>query len=150
MRGRAAPAPRVRIRTYAPSDFPSVRRLWKQAGLHVGPSDTRKEIERARARDPDLFLVAERSGVLVGAVLGRFDGRRGWVNHLAVRAERRRAGIGRALMGELERRFARSGCPKVNLHVEPENEAVCAFYGRLGYRTRALIFMDKWLVPPAP
>lgn len=135
----------LRIRPYVPGDYAKVRRLWKGAGLHDSPSDRRKELERERRRDPDLFLVAEREGTLVGAVLGRFDGRRGWVNHLAVTEASRRLGIGRQLMVDLERRLRAKGCPKVNLQVEPTNEAACGFYEHLGYRRRELIFMERWL-----
>ena len=135
----------VRIRPYAPADFTEVRRLWKESDLLLSPSDRRAELERSRRRDPDLFLVAERASRLDGAVLGRFDGRRGWVNHLAVADASRGLGLGRRLMAELERRFRAKGCPKINLHVEPTNEPACAFYVRLGYHRRELIFMDKWL-----
>lgn len=139
----------ARVRTYRPRDFGKVRQLWKRSGLDVGPSDRRAELERSRRRDPDLFLVAESAGELVGAVLGRFDGRRGWVNHLAVENGSRGQGIGRRLMAEIERRFRDKRCPKINLHVELANEPVCAFYEGLGYRRRKLIFMEKWL-PRSP
>ena len=145
MSGRKEAAPSVRIRSYARADFSKVRRLWRESGLYPSFSDRRGELERARRRDPDLFLVAEQTGVLVGAVLGRFDGRRGWVNHLAVADDARRRGVGRRLMDELERRLAAKGCAKVNLHVEGSNAQVCGFYARLGYRRRELIFMEKWL-----
>ncbi len=136
------------LRTYVPRDYPAVRDLWRASGLTVGPSDRPAELERTRRRDPDLFLVAEWDGVLVGAVLGRFDGRRGWINHLAVEEPARHLGIGARLMAEVERRLARKGCAKVNLHVFPENVRACGFYERLGYGRREFIFMDKWLRGP--
>ena len=114
----------------------------------MSPSDRRIELDRSRRRDPDLFLVAQRDNRLVGVVLARFDGRRGWINHLAVDPPERRLGIGGRLVGEAERRLARKGCAKVNLHVTRENEEVCEFYERLGYGRRDLIFMDKWLRGP--
>lgn len=138
----------VRIRRYRPADYRTIVTLWQSSGIHVGPSDSRRELERSRRRDADLFLVAEEDGRIVGIVLGRYDGRRGWIHHLAVDATRRRLGIGRELVVELERRLARKGCAKVNLHVVPENDAVCAFYQKLGYGRRNLIFMDKWLTGP--
>jgi ribosomal protein S18 acetylase RimI-like enzyme len=125
-----------------------VRELWTGSGLRLGPTDRRAELERTRRRDPDLFLIAEQSGALVGAVLGRFDGRRAWVHHLAVKGPARQLGIGARLMIELEHRVARKGGAKLNLHVEPHNEAVCAFYERLGFGRRDVIFMDKWLRGP--
>jgi len=143
--GRSRESGQVKLRRYAPSDFRAVRRLWSSAGLRTGPSDTFREIERSRQRDPDLFLVAEARGTIVGAVLGRFDGRRGWVNHLAVAAPARSRGVGSLLMRELERRLRAKGCPKVNLHVMPANAGVRAFYAALGYSERNLLFLEKWV-----
>ena len=139
----------VRIRRYLPEDYRAIVELWEASGIHVGPSDTRRELERSRRRDADLFLVAEERGRIVGVVLGRYDGRRGWIHHLAVDAGQRHRGIGGRLVAELERRLVRKGCAKVNLHVVPENADVCEFYERLGYGRRNLIFMDKWLRGPA-
>ena len=135
----------MKLRRYSPSDFRAVRRLWGSAGIRTGPSDTSREIERSRQRDPDLFLVAEVHGRIIGAVLGRFDGRRGWVNHLAVAAPARSRGIGSLLMHELERRLRAKGCPKVNLHVVPANAGVRTFYAALGYAERDLLFLEKWI-----
>lgn len=142
--------PEIRIRPFVPSDYSAIVELWRISGIHLSPSDTPRELERSRRRDPDLFLVAERDGRIVGAVLGRFDGRRGWINHLAVDAAMRHLGLGARLMTEVERRLARKGCAKVNLHVTRENEAVCAFYERVGYARRDMVFMEKWLRVPAP
>lgn len=137
---------RIRLRAYVPSDCAAVRRLWRAAGLHVGPSDTRAALERSRRRDPELFLVAEARGRIVGAAFGRFDGRRGYVNHLAVASEARSRGLGGRLVQEIERRLRRKGCVKVNLHVEPTNAGVIAFYESIGYRPREMLFLEKWLI----
>ncbi len=139
------PSPPVRIRVYTSRDHAAVTRLWRASGIEVGPSDSRREIERQVRRDPTLFLVAVDGPRVVGAVLGRFDGRRGWIHHLAVADDRRRVGVGRRLVAELERRLGQMGCPKVNLHVLRANADVVRFYERLGYQVRDIIFMDRWL-----
>lgn len=95
-------------------------------------------------------MVAEDAGKIVGIVLGRFDGRRGWINHLAVDPGYRTRGLGRDLVKRVERRLVRKGCAKVNLHVEPENHGVSAFYVHIGYRPRDLLFMEKWFPESLP
>lgn len=135
----------VRLRTYRAVDHAAVVRLWRGAGLHISPSDRRPELARALRRDPELFVVAESDGRIVGAVLGRFDGRRGWINHLAVDAAHRRRGLGARLMLEVERRLRAVGCPKVNLHVLATNRGVVAFYESIGYRLTDMLFLERWL-----
>ena len=52
----------VSIRQFRfPADYPSVFRLWEQAGpgIHLRISDTYPEIEKKNQRDPELFLVAQ-------------------------------------------------------------------------------------------
>ncbi len=75
------------IRTFEyPEDYPTVYALWNAAGpgIHVRRSDDPDQIVSKLERDPDLFLLAELDGQVVGTVLGGFDGRRGMVYHLAV------------------------------------------------------------------
>ena len=69
-----------------PADYPEVRSLWHAAGpgIQTGRSDELEEIRKKVERDPDLFIIAENQGKVIGAVLGGFDGRRGIVYHLAV------------------------------------------------------------------
>jgi ribosomal protein S18 acetylase RimI-like enzyme len=127
-------------------DFEAVQALWHAAaGVHVGTSDTREALALKLTRDPDLFLLAEIGGRLVGAVLGGFDGRRGFVYHLAVDDAHHRQRIGSLLMDELERRFAAKGCLKVYLLVVPGNEAALAFYRQRGWSAEPLTFMSKRL-----
>ena len=135
------------LRAYRPGDLATVRRIWRDGGLHLGPSDSAVEIERQRRRDPDLYLVAVVRGRVVGAVLGRYDGRRGWINHLAVARAHRSRGVGAALVAEVERRLRAKGCPKVNLHVTRGNAGVTAFYATLGYSVSDHLLLEKWLRP---
>ncbi len=126
-------------------DLPRVLSLWRTAGpgIHLGRSDEPAELRKKYGRDPDLFLVAEDHGELVGAVMGGFDGRRGLVYHLAVAPHRRRAGLGRKLMDELERRLRAKGCLKVYLLVTQDNPDGLEFYERLGWEPMDLHLLGK-------
>jgi len=83
-----------------PDDYPEVESLWAsmERGVNLGRSDTPEEIWKKLARDPDLFLVVEENGQIIGTVIGGFDGRRGSIYHLAVTASFRGRGIGFRLM----------------------------------------------------
>lgn len=135
----------MQIRGFFMDDYEAVVALWQAAGLYLSRSDSREGVQAKLQRDPDLFLVAEEGEIVVGAVMGCYDGRRGWVNHLAVRPSHQGAGVGTLLMAELERRLRAKGCEKLNLLIEQSNAGVQGFYQALGYRRDELIFMEKWL-----
>jgi ribosomal protein S18 acetylase RimI-like enzyme len=99
---------------------------------------------------PDLFLVAEASdehGVnrILGAVIGAWDGRLGWIYHLAVLPNARRGHLGTLLMRKVEERLHARGAIKVNLLVEPENFHAASFYRSLGYNEAPFVFFTKEL-----
>ena len=94
---------------------------------------------------PELLLVAEAEGELVGAVMAGFDGTTGWIHHLAVLHEFRGRGIATALVRKAEDGLAGLGCPKINLQVRGENEDVVEFYRAAGYEVEQRVSMGKTL-----
>lgn len=118
------------------SDYGRVLELWKniETGMNVGRSDTPEEIQKKLQRDPDLFLVAELRGVIVGTIIGGFDGRRGMIYHLAVRKDIRNHGIGGRLLAEVEKRLQAKGCLKCYLLVFADNPQAIQLYEKHGWR----------------
>jgi ribosomal protein S18 acetylase RimI-like enzyme len=130
-------APSIQIREFRfPSDYEMVYTLWKsiEKGVHVGRSDTPAEIEKKIARDPDLFLVAESEGAIIGSVIGGYDGRRGLIYHLAVATAFRGKGIGSCLMDEVEARLRAKGCLKCYLLVVDGNTEAERYYQERGWK----------------
>ncbi len=125
-----------------PQDYPAVYALWSAAGagIQLRRSDEPEEIAKKLTRDPDLFLVAEADGQIVGAVLGGFDGRRGLVYHLAVDAACREQGIGSRLMDELESRLRAKGCIRCYLLVTVDNVPAMRFYERRGWKRMDTVY----------
>ena len=135
----------MHVRNFQIEDYDEVITLWTQAGLVLSPSDSREDIKRKLERDANLFLVAVEGTAIVGVVMGCYDGRRGWVNHLAVAPKYKGQRLGTRLMQEVEHRLHEKGCAKVNLLIETVNAAVQTFYQQIGYKRDELIFMEKWL-----
>jgi ribosomal protein S18 acetylase RimI-like enzyme len=121
----------LRLREFHyPEDYPAARSLWENAGpgIQLRRSDEPEEIQKKLQRDPDLFLVAESNGNVIGTVIGGFDGRRGLIYHLAVDPAFRKYGVGSLLMDEVERRLKAKGCLKYYLLVTADNENAMRFY----------------------
>lgn len=135
----------INIRSFIyPDDYVSVVELWGDSGpgVRVGRSDTREEIAKKLLRDPDLFLVAELDGEIIGAVLGGFDGRRGMVYHLSVSEEYHHLGIGTALMDALEIRLREKGCLRAYLLIRKDNPA-SQFYAQNDWQNLDLFIFGK-------
>jgi ribosomal protein S18 acetylase RimI-like enzyme len=129
------------IREFQLSDYDEIMSLWKSAGLIIRPGDELDGIRLKLQRDPDLFMVAEDENGIVGVVMGAWDGRRGWINHLAVKPAYQRRGIGEALVNELVKRLAERGARKVNAQVYRSNEKSLAFFKSLGFEVHADLLM---------
>ncbi len=135
----------MKIREFTLGDYVEVANVWEQAGITVSASDSLKGIVHKVGRDSELFLVAEENEKIVGSVMGSYDGRRGWINHLAVHPDYQGKRVGKLIMEELEQRLKRIGCKKINLLIEYDNSKVIGFYENLGYNTDELVFMEKWI-----
>lgn len=94
---------------------------------------------------PQLFLVARTTERLVATTVGGYDGVRGWMHHVATHPAYRRRGIAQKLVVELEHRLRILGCVKLNLQVREGNNAVVAFYEKLGYRAEPRVSLGKRL-----
>jgi ribosomal protein S18 acetylase RimI-like enzyme len=140
----------MRIRPFTPADTDAVVALWERCGLTRPWNDPRKDIRRKLAVRPDLFLVGELDGAIVGTVMAGYDGHRGWVNYLGVDPAVRRRGLGRALMAEAERHLRAAGCPKINLQVRTSNVEAIEFYRRIGFALDDVVSLGKRLEPDGP
>ena len=136
----------VDIRPYESKDQAQVVALWNEVFPDDPPwNEPASMIRRKLTVQPELFLVAHVTGEVAGTVLAGFDGVRGWVHHLAVRASYRRHGLASSLMTAAEKGLAALGCPKVNLQVRATNSAVVAFYRSLGYEVEDRTSLGKQL-----
>ncbi len=137
----------MELRPYAAADEAAVVELWERCELTRTWNDPRKDIQRKLTTQPELFLVGEAGGKIIGTVMAGYDGHRGWVNYLAVAPEHRTKGYGRLLMHHVEERLVAMGCPKLNLQVRATNQAVLEFYRKLGYSVEERVSLGKRLIP---
>jgi len=126
-----------KVHPMLPEDIPEVLELWQTApGVGLSRSDTPPELERFLERNPGTSFIFRKNGKVVGAVLGGWDGRRGYIHHLAVRGDCRRQGCGRVLVEKVLDEFRKMGVHKVHIFVYADNTGAVEFYRRLGWYWR--------------
>jgi ribosomal protein S18 acetylase RimI-like enzyme len=119
------------------ADYDEVRALWEAAeGVGLDASDERDPTEAYLRRNPGLSVVARDGPTLVGAVLCGYDGRRGYMSHLAVAESHRRNGLGRELVEVCMEKLAETGVLRCNVRLFVDNEQGAAFWQRIGFRHR--------------
>lgn len=125
----------VHIRRLNADDYHRMAEIWSEAGLPFRPNgrDGQARVQAEMQGDSAIFLGAEIDGELVAVVLGTHDGRKGWINRLAVLPEYRKRGIAKALTLEVERRLNDAGILIVTCLIEGDNPASEAFFQSLGY-----------------
>ena len=125
--------------------YEEVIQLWRKAGIGVSSSDSREEFQRMLWRNPDLCLIGKIEEKIITVVMGGFDGRRGYVHHLAVDPDHQRKGYGKMMMNKLNQEFLRMGVHKVHLFIENSNEGVLNFYNKIGWEVRHDLIMMSYV-----
>ena len=137
-------APTTRFLTEA--DIPDLLDVWHDAGLHIRTAG-REHPDRLslEIRDyPKNFIGAFTGNTLVAAVIASWDGRRAWINRLAVRRSYRRHGLGRLLIAEAEEELRRRGAQVLAVLIEPDNAPSLALFFDEGYLdTPAALYLTK-------
>ena len=132
----------IDYREFTPADYDAVLAVWRAgAGVVLREVDDRAPVERYLARNRGLSFVAVDGGQVVGAVLCGTDGRRGYLQHLAVAPAHRHRGVGRALAERAVAALAASGIDKCHLMVLQANAGARAFWAKLGWAERGDVLL---------
>ena len=117
----------ITFRRFAQDDIPFGMQLKDEAGWNQLPDDW----DRFLAHDPDGAFVAFEEGTPVGTVTTtRYGDRFGWVGMVLVPQEKRRRGIGTALLNKAISHLQDTGVAAVRLDATPAGKQV---YDRMGF-----------------
>ncbi|MFC5077693.1 GNAT family N-acetyltransferase [Vibrio thalassae] len=124
------------------SDYEKVMVLWQQTDhMVLREADNRDNILAYLDKNPNMSFVAILHGEVVGAVLAGTDGRRGYLEHLAVASQHRGKRIGKTLVEKVTDSFAQIGIEKTQLFVNADNEVAQHFYRSMGWEVRKEVKM---------
>ena len=126
------------IRVMTIEDYDSVHALWMTIkGFAIRSiDDSREGVRRFLDRNPTTSVVAEEDGRIIGAILCGHDGRRGCLYHVCVHPDRRREGIGKAMVVFCMRALKEEHISKVSLIAFTQNDIGNAFWKTIGWTQR--------------
>ena len=141
----------ITIREFTMDDYEQVTALWTKAGIHYRPNgrESRAHMAKELQGGQAMFLVAEVDKKVVGVVLGTHDGRKGWINRLAVANAFRRQNIASSLVAAVESRLKTLGIDVTACLIEPENTVSKSFFYKIGYTKVPVEYFAKKQSPDA-
>jgi ribosomal protein S18 acetylase RimI-like enzyme len=133
------------VRDMSPTDFPEVLAIASGLdGIRMQPDEDQQWHDQFIRRNGGLCLVGEWDRAVVAFVYCGNDGRRATVYHLGVAPNHQGAGIGSAILTELERRIRGAGVARALLMVLQTNPKAVGYYVKHGWRVRDdLLLLSK-------
>jgi ribosomal protein S18 acetylase RimI-like enzyme len=134
----------MQIRPLGSDDYDAVLDLWRRSGLSsVRPtgrdsreafsSTSRPDASPNTANGFQKTLGLFKGDELVGVIVVTHDGRKGWLNRLAVDPDHRRQGIARRLITAAEELLSRQGIHVIGALIESKNDVSLRLFRRVGY-----------------
>lgn len=137
---------KMQIEPLSFDSYKSIIRLWKDAQLSFRPKgrDSSEEMKLQFEQDSDIILGAFESGELIGVIFGSDDGRKGWINRLAVHPDHRERKIALSLIETLEKALEKRGRKIICTLIEDWNESSFSLFNKMGYvRHDDIIYLSK-------
>ncbi len=130
------------FRVLTADELPKVHDVWKEAELPFHPEgrDALELMGKELAETSAFYYGVFEDEELVAVVLGNDDGRKGWINRLAVRPAYRHRGLGRALIHRCEEVFLDKGLGIYCCLIEDWNDPSLALFRSEGFELRKDIF----------
>ncbi len=118
-------------------DISVMKKLWHLVpGVGIGRGDDPASLVTFMDRNPDTCLILKKRNAVIGTVLGGFDGRRGYIYHLAIHPDQQGKGYGKMLVHKVVEELKRMGAHKIHLFAFKDNHPALIFYEGLGWQRR--------------
>ncbi len=128
----------MNTRTVKIDDYESLTPFWKEH-YFVSEMDSRDHFSLFLEKNPDLSVLIEDDGKIIGTALGSYDGRRGYLQKVVVDKDYRKHGVGKELVLEVAKRLKEAGAAFIPISAE---EKLTSFYEKCGFVKKDSISMS--------
>jgi len=117
------------------SDYEDLISLWSTAGLTHRPTgrDARESMEKEFKRMDTCFFGMFDNGRMIGTIIGTSDGRKGWINRLAIDPDYRGRGLAAHLIKAAEDYLHGLGLKVIACLIEDYNTPSMSVFVKAGY-----------------
>jgi len=138
------------IRRLTFDDYDEIMRVWAVSGLPIKSNgrDSRDMVAAEIAREWCAYFGLFVNDKMVGVTITQFDGRRGWINRLAVDPDYRGMGLAGDLMAKCDEFLDQFGEVVPCALIEGENMPSMACFEKAGYVCERSI--SYWTKRPRP
>ena len=137
-------------RVLTSTDYDAIIDLWARAGLPFRPNgrDSRKMIEVEMSREFCQFVGLFDKDKMLAVGIASYDGRRGWINRVAVDPDHRGIGLASRIIEECERFINSFGEVVPCALIEDENLPSMACFKKAGFVYEG--YLQVWTKRPRP
>lgn len=123
------------LRKLTADDYDDIIRVWADAGLpyKLDGRDSRTRIAVEIERDDTAFYGLFEDSRMLAVGLATFDGRKGWINRVAVDPDRRGEGFGGEIMKACEQFLRERGAEIIAALIEDVNSPSISLFQKQGY-----------------
>jgi ribosomal protein S18 acetylase RimI-like enzyme len=127
---------KIVLRPLRIDDYQNMIECWNKSELPVKIKgrERRQSIEKEMQNTGVLFIGAFEGEKLVGLVIANYDGRRGWINRLAILPEYRKLGLASALVTKAEEFLKSKGAKVIAALISRPNTPSRRLFERNGYK----------------
>jgi ribosomal protein S18 acetylase RimI-like enzyme len=122
------------VREISPDDYEALVAFWaKIDGIELDSTETQERFQFFLMRNKGKSFLVIENGEIVGACLASHNGRRGFLNHLAVAQTHRRKGLARKLVDSCLQKLQTDGIRKIYVVLLKDNTEGPAFWKHMGW-----------------
>jgi len=125
----------MEIESFRINEYDQMLSLWERTGLSYDRADrdSRESIERQIFDDHVAILTLKDKGRIIGSIVASSDGRKGWINRLAVDPDYRGRRLAARLVEKAEEALSEMGVKVIAALVEENNFPSMAAFRHCGY-----------------